>query len=143
MSAAQLSEVVEVSQVRLMKAKLTNVFESLCHLLHFSGRQEVDGVPVPLVVDDAVVQPDRPVGGDQVIWKRTLTSGWNVELLSSLLQVHLGGCPVPAPDVHGSVPGQVGDEVTLAKLVDSLLDRDDLEGAKGLGGLELLHVQGT
>ena len=55
MGTAQLSEVLKVGQVRLMKAKLTNVFESLCHLLHFSGRQEVDGVPVPLVVDDAVI----------------------------------------------------------------------------------------
>jgi hypothetical protein len=55
MGTAQLSEVLKVRQVRMMKAKLTNVFESLPHLFHFPGQQEVDGVPVPLVVDDAVV----------------------------------------------------------------------------------------
>ncbi len=143
MSIAQLSEVLEVGQVRLMEPKLTNVFESLCHLLHFSGWQEVDGVPVPLEMEDAVVQPDRPVRGDQMIWKRTLTSGWYLELLSPLFQVHFRGCPVSALDVHGGVLGQIGDEVTLAELVDSLLNRNDLKGAEGLGGLELLHVQGT
>ena len=143
MGTAQLSEVLKVGQVWLMKAKLTNVFKSLTHLRHFPGWQEVDGVPVLLIVDDAVVQLDGPIGGDQVIWKRALTSRWYMELLGTLLQVHLGGCPVPTPDVHGGVPGQVGDEVTLAKLVDSLLDRNDLKGAKGLGGLELLHVQST
>jgi hypothetical protein len=58
MGTAQLSEVLKVGQVRLMKAKLTNVFKSLVHLCHFPGRQEVDGVPVPLIVEDAVVQPD-------------------------------------------------------------------------------------
>ncbi len=55
MGTAQLSEVLEVGQVRLMKAKLTNVFKSLRHLFHFPGWQEVDGIPVPLVVDDAVI----------------------------------------------------------------------------------------
>jgi hypothetical protein len=127
----------------MVKAKLTNVFESLCHLLHFSGGQEVDGVPVPLVMEDAVVQPDRPVRGDQMIWKCSLTSGWYLESLSTLFQMHLRGCPVPALDVHGGVLGQIGDEVALAELVDSLLDRDNFEGTKGLGGLELLNVQGT
>ena len=143
MGTAQLSEVLKVGQVRLMKAKLTNVFKSLHHLFHFPGRQEVNGVPVPLVVDDAVVQPDGPIGGDQVIWKHALTSGWYMELLGTLLQMHFGGCPVPAPDVNCGVSGQVSDEVTLAKLIDSLLDGNDFEGAQGLGGLELLHVQGT
>jgi hypothetical protein len=92
-STAQLSEVLEVRQVRLVKAKLTNVFESLCHLLHFSSWQEVDGVPVPLIMEDAVIQPDRPVRGDQMIWKSALTSGRYLELLSTLFQMHLRGCP--------------------------------------------------
>ena len=140
MGTAQLSEVLKVGQVRLMKAKLTNVFKSLPHLFHFPGRQEVDGVPVPLVVDDAVVQPDGPIGGDQVIRKRALTSGWYMELLGTLLQMHFGGCPVSALDDDRGVRRQVGDEVALAKLVNSLLDGDDLEGAQGLGGRELLHV---
>jgi hypothetical protein len=126
-----------------METELTNVLESLGHLLHFSGGQEVDGVPVPLVMEDAVVQPDRPIRGDQMVWKCSLTSGRYLELLSPLFQVHFRGCPVPALDVHGGVFGQIGDEMTLAKLVDSFLDGDDLKGAQGLGGLELLHVQGT
>ncbi len=54
-STAKLGEVLEIGQVWLMKAEFTNVFESLCHLLHFSGWQEVDGVPVPLVMEDAVI----------------------------------------------------------------------------------------
>ncbi len=143
MSTAQLSEVLKIGQVRMMEAKLTNVFKSLPHLFHFPGRQEVDGVPVPLVVDDAVVQPDGPIGGDQVIWKHALTSWRYMELLGTLLQMHFGGCPVLALDVNCGVAGQVSDEVTLAKLINSLLDGNHFEGAQGLGSRELLHVQGT
>ncbi len=54
-SVAQLSEVLEIGQVRMMKTKLADVFEGLDHLLHFSGWEEVDGVPVPLVMEDAVI----------------------------------------------------------------------------------------
>ncbi len=54
-SVAQLSEVLEIGQVRMMKTKLADVFEGLGHLLHFSGWEEVDGVPVPLVMEDAVI----------------------------------------------------------------------------------------
>ena len=61
---AQLGEVLEVGQVRMMKTKLPDVFESLSHLLHFPGGKEVERVPVPFVMEDAVVEPDRPVGGD-------------------------------------------------------------------------------
>ena len=78
-----------------------------------------------------------------MIWKHALTSGWYLELLSPLFQVHFGSLPVSALDIHGGVLGQVGDEVALAELVDPLLDGDDLEGTKSLGGLELLHVQST
>ncbi len=53
--AAQLGEILEVGQVRMMEAKLTYVLEGLGHLLHFSGWEEVDGVPVPLVMEDAVI----------------------------------------------------------------------------------------
>ncbi len=53
--AAQLGEILEVGQVRMMETKLTYVLESLRHLLHFSGREKVDRIPVPLVVEDAVV----------------------------------------------------------------------------------------
>ena len=55
MSVAQLREVLEIGQVRMVKTKLADVFEGLGHLLHFSGREEVDGVPVPLVMEDAVI----------------------------------------------------------------------------------------
>ncbi len=51
------------------------MLEGLIHLLHFSGRHEGEGVPVPFIMDDAVVEPDRPVGGDQVVGKGSLTSG--------------------------------------------------------------------
>jgi len=60
--------------------------------------------------------------------------------LGPLFQVHLRSLPVPALDVHGGVLWQVGDEVALTKLVDSLLDGNDVERAECLGGLELLHV---
>ncbi len=78
-----------------------------------------------------------------MIWERPLASGRYLKLLSPLFQVHLRGLPVPALDVHGGVLGQVGDEMALTKLVDSLLDGNDLERAESLCGLELLHVQGT
>ena len=55
MSAAQLGEVLKIGQVWMMKTKLADVFEGLGHLLHFSGWEEVDGVPVPLVMEDAVI----------------------------------------------------------------------------------------
>jgi hypothetical protein len=127
----------------MMETKLTNVLESLGHLLHFSSWEEVDGVLIPLVMEDAVIQPNRPVRGNQMIWKHALTSGWYLELLSPLFQMLLRGLPVPALDVHGGVLGQISDEVTLAELVDSFLDGNDLKGAKGLCSLKLLHVQGT
>ncbi len=75
-----------------------------------------------------------------MIWERPLASGWYLKLLGPLFQVHLRGLPVPALDVDGGVLGQVGDEMALTKLVDSLLDGNDLERAEHLGGLELLHV---
>ncbi len=54
-SVAQLGEVLEISQVRMMKTEFPDVFEGLGHLLHFSGWEEVDGVPVPFVMEDAVI----------------------------------------------------------------------------------------
>ena len=54
-SVAQLGEVLEIGQVRMVKTKLADVFEGLGHLFHFSGREEVDGVPVPLIMEDAVI----------------------------------------------------------------------------------------
>ncbi len=53
--AAQLVEILEVGQVRVMEAKLTYVLEGLGHLLHFSGWEEVDRIPVPLVMEDTVI----------------------------------------------------------------------------------------
>ncbi len=70
-----------------------------------------------------------------------LTPRQDVQLLGALLQVHLKSQSVPAPDVDSGVPGQVGYEVSLAKLVDLLLNGNDLEGAQRLSGLKLLHVQ--
>jgi hypothetical protein len=104
-SVAQLGEVLEIGQVRMMKTKFPDVFESLGHLLHFSGGEEVERVPVPFVMEDAVIQPNRPVGGNEVIREHALTSGWYLELLGPLFQVHLGGLSVSALDVHGGVLG--------------------------------------
>jgi hypothetical protein len=73
--------------------------------------------------------------------KGALTSGWDVQLLCLLLQVHLRGLPVPALDVDGGVAGQVGDEVAFSELVDPLFDGHNLKRAQGLGSLELLHVE--
>jgi hypothetical protein len=44
-----------------MKPKLTNVLEGLTHLLYFSRRHEGDGVPIPLIVNDAVIESDGPI----------------------------------------------------------------------------------
>ena len=104
-SVAQLGEVLEIGQVRMMKTKFPDVFESLSHLLHFPGGKEVERVPVPLIMEDAVVQPDGPVGGNEVIREHALTSGWYLELLGPLFQVHLGGLSVSALDIHGGVLG--------------------------------------
>ncbi len=99
-------------------------------MLHFSGGHEADGIPVPLVVDNAVVEVDRPVGGDEVVREDPLTSGWNGQLLGTLLEVHFGSLSVPALDDDSGVPGQVGYEVSLPELVDSLLDGHDLKGVQ-------------
>ena len=64
MSVAQLGEVLEISQIRMMKTEFPDVFEGLGHLLHFSGGEEVERVPVPFVMENAVIQPNRPVGGN-------------------------------------------------------------------------------
>ncbi len=55
MSVAQLGEVLEIGQVRMMQTKFPDVFESLGHLLHFSSWEEVEGVPISLVMEDAVI----------------------------------------------------------------------------------------
>ncbi len=47
-----------------------------------------------------------------------------------------------ASDVDCGVAGQVVYKVPIAKLIDSLFHRHDLEWAQGLCVLELLHVQG-
>ncbi len=44
-----------------MKPKFADVLQGLAHLLHFAGGHEGDGVPVPLEVQDAVIEPDRPI----------------------------------------------------------------------------------
>ncbi len=58
LSAVQLREVLQVGEIWLMESQFANVFKGLAHQLHFSGRHEREGVPVPLVVDDTVVEPD-------------------------------------------------------------------------------------
>ncbi len=57
-SVAQLGEVLEIGQVRMMKTKFPDVFKSLGHLLHFSGWEEVERVPVPFVMEYIVNDVD-------------------------------------------------------------------------------------
>ncbi len=78
MGITYLSEVLKIRQVGLMKSQLADVLQGLTHLLHFAGGHEADGVPVPLVVEDAVIEPDGPVRGDQMVWKNPLTTGRDV-----------------------------------------------------------------
>jgi hypothetical protein len=89
------------------------MLKGLTHLLHFSGWHEGDWVPVPLIVDDAVVESNGPVRGDQVVRKGALASRQNVQLLGAFLQMNLGSRSVSTPDVDGGVPGQVGYKVPL------------------------------
>ncbi len=64
-----------------------------------------------------------------------------MDLLGLILQVHLGGSPVLALDVDSGEGGQVGDEVSLVKLIDLLFYWNNFERAKILSNLKLLHVQ--
>ena len=57
----QLGEVLELGEIRLMEPEFPDVLQGLAHLFHFAGGHEGDGVPVPLVVQDTVIEPDRPV----------------------------------------------------------------------------------
>ncbi len=57
----QLGEVLELGEVGLMKPEFADVFQGLAHLLHFAGGHEGNGVPVPLEVQDTVIEPDRPI----------------------------------------------------------------------------------
>ncbi len=88
LEAAQLGEVLEIRQVRLMKAQLANVFQSFTHLLLFLGWHEGEGVPGTFIVEDAVVEVHRPVGGDKMMRESTLTPGRNLQLLHPLLQMY-------------------------------------------------------
>ncbi len=56
-----MREVLELGEVRLMKPEFANVLQGLAHLFHFAGRHEGDGVPVPLEVQNTVIEPNRPV----------------------------------------------------------------------------------
>ncbi len=53
---------------------MANVFKCLGHLLHLASWEEVDGVPVPFVVDNVGVEVHRVVRGDQMMRECTLTS---------------------------------------------------------------------
>ena len=57
----QLGEVLELGEIRLMEPEFPDVLQGFAHLFHFAGGHEGDGVPVPLVVQDTVIEPDRPI----------------------------------------------------------------------------------
>jgi hypothetical protein len=76
-----------------------------------------------------------------MVWKVALATQRDVDLLTTLLQVHLSGGPVTVLDVHGGEGGQVCNEVPLVQLLDLLLDWNHLKWTHVLGRLELLQVQ--
>ncbi len=57
MDVVQLNEVLKFGQIWLMQPEIADVLQGLTHLFHFAGRHEADGIPVPLIVQDAVVEP--------------------------------------------------------------------------------------
>jgi hypothetical protein len=118
-SRPQLSEILKIGQVWLMESQFADVFQGLTHLFHFTGRHEADGVPVPLIMEDAVVEPNRPVRGDQMIRENPLTSGWDVKLLGPLFEMHLRCHSISTFDVDRGVSGQVYDEVSFPELIHS------------------------
>jgi hypothetical protein len=71
-----------------MEPEFADVLQGLAHLLHLTGGHEGDGVPVPLEVQDAVIESDRPIRGDQVIRKNALATWQNVQLLRTLFEMH-------------------------------------------------------
>ncbi len=125
-----------------MEPQLADLFEGLTHFLHLSMRQEGDGVPVPLIVENVEIKLDRVVQGHQVVGESALAAERNVQLLSPLLQMHFGGHSVLTLNVDRGEAGQVGDEVAIAQLVHLLLDWNHFEWAEALCSLELLHVKG-
>ena len=88
MDVVQLSEVLEFGQIWLMQTQIADVLQGLTHLFHFAGGHEADGIPVPLIVQDAVVEPHQPVRGDQVVREDALPARRDVHLLGPLLKVH-------------------------------------------------------
>ena len=71
-----------------MEPEFADMLQGLAHLFHLTGGHEGDGVPVPLVVQDAVVESNRPILGDQMIGKNALATWWNVQLLHTLFEMH-------------------------------------------------------
>jgi hypothetical protein len=101
----QLGEVLELGEIRLMESEFADMLQGLTHLFHLAGGHEGDGVPVPLEVQDAIVESDRPIRGDQMVGKNALAARRNVQLFRTLFEMHLGGNPVPTLDVDGGVVG--------------------------------------
>jgi hypothetical protein len=79
----QLGKVLQVSKIWLVQAQLSDVFQGILHLFHFSGRQEGERIPVPLVVGDVGVKSHGAGGSHQMVRKAALAPRQNVDLLSS------------------------------------------------------------
>ena len=71
-----------------MEPEFANMLQGLAHLLHLTGGHEGDRVPVPFEMQDAVVEPHRPIRGDQMVGKDALAARRNVQLLRTLLKMH-------------------------------------------------------
>jgi hypothetical protein len=41
-----------------VELQFADVLQGLAHLFNFTGRHEADGVPVPRVMEDAVIEPN-------------------------------------------------------------------------------------
>ncbi len=89
---------------------------------------------------DVGIEADRVVRSHHVVREDPLAAWRDVDLLSPLLQVHLGGSPILALKVDCGEGGQVG-EVAFVQLVDLLLNWNNFKGSKLLGKLKLLHIQ--
>ena len=71
-----------------MEPEFADMLQSLAHLFHLTGGHEGDRVPVPFEMQDAVVEPYRPVRGDQMVGKDALAAPRNVQLLRTLFKMH-------------------------------------------------------
>ena len=104
---------------------------------------EVEGFPVPFVMNDFVGHLDAKVGGDCMVDEVGSTSGGEMELLRTLSKMYFRHGPVVASDGDGGSLGHVGHEPIVLELENFFANRDYLELTDGLGVGEILVKQGS